>query len=83
MKKSKDMDAIIKRNYKGAEINVIVEDDVITTGKIYVGGVFVMSCAIYDANDNEVTNTEHNLNMVFSTLSSYYNKRLFYADRHV
>lgn len=47
------MDITVKRNYKGYLIEIIVEDSLITTGKIYKGPEFVDNYEITDRNGRE------------------------------
>lgn len=47
------MDITVKRNYKGYLIEIIVEDSLITTGKIYKGSEFVDNYEITDRNGHE------------------------------
>lgn len=54
------MDAVFKDTYKNAEIEVIVEEDVITTRKVFMDGECVISEDVYDINDNEVEDNVKN-----------------------
>lgn len=47
------MDITVKRNYKGYLIEIIVEDSLITTGKIYKGPEFVDNYEITGRNGRE------------------------------
>lgn len=55
----------IKGNYKNAEIEVIIEDDVITTAKVYMDGECVFADdTLTDGNGKELKFTQKNLNAV-------------------
>ena len=47
------MDITVKRNHKGYLIEIIVEDSLITTGKIYKSSEFIDSYDITDRNGHE------------------------------
>lgn len=47
------MDLEVKRNYKGYLIEIVVEDDTITTGKLYKGGRFINAYDITDRGGHE------------------------------
>ena len=48
------MDITFTREHKGAEITIVVEDDIITTSKIYKDGECVEVNDITDENGNDV-----------------------------
>ena len=54
----------IKGNYKNAEIEIIVEDDVITTKRVFMDGECVICDDVYDINDKEVPYTSKNMSAV-------------------
>ena len=51
--------------HKGFEMELIVEDDIITTAKVYVAGKCVNTYDIYDGADKELPYTRKNLNEVY------------------
>ena len=51
--------------HKGFEVELIVEDDIITTAKVYMAGKCVNTYDIYDGEDKEVPYSRENLNKVY------------------
>ena len=52
-------------NYKNAEIEVIIEDDVITTAKVYMDGECVFANDTFaDGDGNDLRYTQRNINSV-------------------
>ena len=52
-------------NYKNAEIEVIIEDDIITTAKVYMDGECVFADeTITDGDGKELKYTQRNINSV-------------------
>ena len=59
------MDFVREYNYKYAEIEVIVEDDIITTAKVYMDGECVFANDTFtDGNGKELNFTQKNLTAV-------------------
>lgn len=59
------MDLVREYNYKNAEIEVIVEDDIITTAKVYMDGECVFANDTFtDGNGKELNFTQKNLSSV-------------------
>ena len=59
------MDISRMYNYKNAEIEVIIEDDVITTVKVYMDGECVFADeTITDGDGNDLKYTQRNINSV-------------------
>lgn len=47
------MDLEVKRNHKGYLIDIVVEDDAITTGKLFKGSEFINAYDITDRHGHE------------------------------
>lgn len=62
------IDLTYKREYKNAEIELICEDDTLTTAKIYIGGEFFNSYEI--GGENGLPNTKKNIESVFARLKA-------------
>lgn len=59
------MDFVREYNYKNAEIEVVVEDDIITTAKVYMDGECVFANDTFtDGNGKELNFTQKNLSSV-------------------
>ena len=59
------MDISRMYNYKNAEIEVIIEDDVITTAKVYMDGECVFANDTFtDGDGNDLRYTQRNINSV-------------------
>ena len=59
------MDFVREYNYKNAEIEVVVEDDLITTAKVYMDGECVFADeTITDGDGKELKYTQRNINSV-------------------
>lgn len=66
MKKIQNLDLTYTRHYKNAELEIVCEDDTLTTARIFIGGDF-HGC--YDINGDEgVANTKKNIDEVFNNL---------------
>lgn len=59
------MDIVFNRNYKGYDVEFIIEDDIITTAKVFRNGVCVEVSEITDANGNDVPYNRKNLAKVY------------------
>ena len=59
------MDFVREYNYKNAEIEVVVEDDIITTAKVYMDGECVFADDTFtDGNGKELKFIQKNLSSV-------------------
>ena len=59
------MDFVREYNYKNAEIEVVVEDDIITTAKVYMDGECVFANDTFtDGNGKDLKFTQKNLTAV-------------------
>ncbi len=64
------MDTIFKKKYKNADYEVIVEEDCITTAKIYIDGELVQMQE-YSLNDgNDVPFNKKNLDKICSAVKN-------------
>ena len=59
------MDITFNRKHKGYAVELVVEDDIITTAKVYIAGKCVNTYDIYDREDKELPYTRKNLNEVY------------------
>ena len=70
------MDISRMYNYKNAEIEVIIEDDVITTSRITMDGECVNVADITDENGNDVSYTPKNRTAVVKMCMEFIDKEL-------
>ena len=71
------MDISRMYNYKNAEIEVIIEDDVITTAKVYMDGECVFANDTFaDGDGNDLRYTQRNINSVRKFCMSIVDKEL-------
>lgn len=67
---------VITGNYKNADIELVVEDDVITTAKVYMDGECVNVADITDENGNDVPYTPKNRTAVVKMCMEFIDKEL-------
>lgn len=68
-------------NYKNAEIEIVVEDDVITTSRIIMDGECANVADITDENGNDVPYTLKNRTAVVKICMEFIDKELAEDDR--
>ena len=59
------MDITFNRKHKGYEVELVVEDDIITTARVYMAGKCVNTYDIYDGADKELPYARKYLNEVY------------------
>ena len=76
------MDFVREYNYKNAEIEVVVEDDIITTAKVYMDGECVFAdSTITDGDGKDLRYTQRNINSVKKFCMAIVDKELAEDDR--
>lgn len=59
---------VLTKQYKNAEIEVVIEDDVITTAKVYVDGQCVVCTDILTDKGEDVHFNRNNLSSVYALM---------------
>ena len=59
------MDITFNRKHKGYEVELVVEDDIITTARVYMAGKCINTYDIYDGEGKELPYIRKNLNEVY------------------
>lgn len=59
---------VLTKQYKNAEIEVVIEDDVITTAKVYVDGQCVGCTDIWTDKGEDVPFNRNNLSAVYALM---------------
>ena len=65
---------VLVRPYKNAEIEIVVEDDAITTGKVFLDNQCVNSDFFTDENGNDIPYTRDNYEKVFGLMKMFVDK---------
>lgn len=68
------MDIVFKRDYKGHEIEMVIEDDVITTAKVYRNGECVEVSILTDGQGNDIPYNRKNLANVYKVYKGKVNE---------
>lgn len=64
------MDSVFKKSYKNAEFEVIVEDDCITTSKIYIDGEMIQMQEYNLEDGSDVPFSKGNLGKIYDSIKA-------------
>lgn len=68
------MDIVFNRHYNGCDVELIIEDDIITTAKVFRNGVCVEVSEITEVNGNDVPYNRKNLASVYEVYKGKVNE---------